>query len=97
MIKIGDFTFYYTDTEKPALQNINLEVQDGEFVLCRKFPAEFFSGTSGSGVMIWGTSGQPAPGVTPVAPRAPSITPECGADSMIVPVFTICFLLPALH
>jgi energy-coupling factor transporter ATP-binding protein EcfA2 len=33
LIKIEDFTFYYNDAKKPALKNINLEVQDGEFVL----------------------------------------------------------------
>ena len=27
------FTFYYSDAEKPALKDINLEIQDGEFVL----------------------------------------------------------------
>ena len=33
MIKIKDFTFHYNDVEKPALKNINLEIEDGEFVL----------------------------------------------------------------
>ncbi|MBI4282902.1 MAG: ABC transporter ATP-binding protein [Chloroflexi bacterium] len=33
MIKLSNFTFYYTDAEKPALKDVNLEVQDGEFVL----------------------------------------------------------------
>lgn len=33
MIKIENFTFYYSDAEKPALRDINLEIQDGEFVL----------------------------------------------------------------
>ncbi len=33
MIKIENFTFYYSDAEKPALEDINLEIQDGEFVL----------------------------------------------------------------
>ncbi len=33
MIRIEDFTFYYSDAEKPALKDINLTIQDGEFVL----------------------------------------------------------------
>lgn len=33
MIKIKNFTFYYSGAEKPALNNISLEVEDGEFVL----------------------------------------------------------------
>lgn len=33
MIKIQNFTFYYSSAEKPALTNINLEIDDGEFVL----------------------------------------------------------------
>ena len=33
MIKIDNLTFRYSDTDKPALQDINLEIQDGEFVL----------------------------------------------------------------
>jgi energy-coupling factor transporter ATP-binding protein EcfA2 len=33
LIKIEDFTFYYSDAEKPALREINLEIEDGEFVL----------------------------------------------------------------
>jgi energy-coupling factor transporter ATP-binding protein EcfA2 len=33
LIKIDNFTFCYNDAEKPALENINLEIQDGEFVL----------------------------------------------------------------
>ncbi len=33
MIKLSDFTFCYNDAEKPALQEINLEIPDGEFVL----------------------------------------------------------------
>ncbi len=33
MIKIKDFTFYYSDAAKSALSNINLEIEDGEFVL----------------------------------------------------------------
>ena len=33
MIKIQDFTFYYSGAEKPALKNVNLEIEDGEFVL----------------------------------------------------------------
>ncbi|MDY7019116.1 MAG: energy-coupling factor transporter ATPase [Chloroflexota bacterium] len=33
MIKIDNLTFRYSDTDKPALQGINLEIQDGEFIL----------------------------------------------------------------
>ncbi|MCK4387978.1 MAG: ABC transporter ATP-binding protein, partial [Dehalococcoidia bacterium] len=33
MIRINGLTFRYSDTDKPALQDINLEIQDGEFVL----------------------------------------------------------------
>lgn len=33
MIKIKNFSFYYGDAKKPALNNINLEIGDGEFVL----------------------------------------------------------------
>lgn len=33
MINIEEFTFYYADTERPALKDINLEIRDGEFVL----------------------------------------------------------------
>jgi len=33
LIKIKDFTFYYSGAEKPALKGINLEIEDGEFVL----------------------------------------------------------------
>lgn len=33
MIKIENFTFYYSDAEKPALEDLNLEIQDGEFIL----------------------------------------------------------------
>jgi len=33
LIKIENFTFYYGGAEKPALKNINLEIQGGEFVL----------------------------------------------------------------
>jgi len=33
LIKINNLTFHYSDTDKPALRNINLEIQDGEFVL----------------------------------------------------------------
>ena len=33
MIKIKDFTFQYGGAEKPALHNINVEIEDGEFVL----------------------------------------------------------------
>ncbi len=33
MIKIQEFTFYYSGAQSPALENINLEIEDGEFVL----------------------------------------------------------------
>jgi energy-coupling factor transporter ATPase len=33
LIRISGLTFRYSDTDKPALQDISLEVQDGEFVL----------------------------------------------------------------
>lgn len=33
MIEIENLTFSYSDSDKPALQDINLEIQDGEFVL----------------------------------------------------------------
>jgi len=33
LIKVKDFSFYYSSAEKPALKNINLEIEDGEFVL----------------------------------------------------------------
>ena len=33
MIKLQNLTFSYSDAEKPALQDVNLEVEDGEFVL----------------------------------------------------------------
>ena len=33
MIRIEDFTFYYSDAAKPALKDINLKIEDGEFVL----------------------------------------------------------------
>jgi energy-coupling factor transporter ATP-binding protein EcfA2 len=33
LIKIKDFTFHYSGAEKPALKDINLEIEDGEFVL----------------------------------------------------------------
>jgi ABC-type cobalt transport system, ATPase component len=33
LIKINNLTFQYSDTAKPALRNISLEIQDGEFVL----------------------------------------------------------------
>ena len=33
MIRINGLTFRYSDTDKPALQDISLEIQDGEFVL----------------------------------------------------------------
>ena len=41
MIKIEGLTFCYSDAESPALRDINLEVQDGEFVL--------ITGSSGGG------------------------------------------------
>lgn len=33
MIRIEDFTFYYSGSQKPALESVNLEIEDGEFVL----------------------------------------------------------------
>ena len=33
MIKIEELTFYYTDAQKPALEDINLQIRDGEFIL----------------------------------------------------------------
>ena len=33
MIRLENFTFYYSGTEKPALREVNLEIEDGEFVL----------------------------------------------------------------
>ena len=33
LIRIRDLTFHYGDASKPALQDVNLEVEDGEFVL----------------------------------------------------------------
>ncbi len=33
MIKIQNFTFYYSGAQRRALKNINLEIEDGEFVL----------------------------------------------------------------
>ena len=33
MIRIKDFTFYYSGAEKPALKDISLTIEDGEFVL----------------------------------------------------------------
>ncbi len=33
MIKIKNFTFCYSGAQNPALENINLEIEDGEFVL----------------------------------------------------------------
>jgi len=33
LIKIENFTFYYGDAKRPALNGVNLEVEDGEFVL----------------------------------------------------------------
>ena len=32
MIKIDNFSFYYGDAENPALENINLEIKEGEFI-----------------------------------------------------------------
>jgi energy-coupling factor transport system ATP-binding protein len=33
LIRIRDLTFHYGDASKPALQDVNLEIEDGEFVL----------------------------------------------------------------
>jgi len=33
LIKIENLTFFYSDAEKPALKDVNLEIEDGEFVL----------------------------------------------------------------
>lgn len=33
LIKIQDLTYYYPETQKPALDNINLEIPEGQFVL----------------------------------------------------------------
>lgn len=33
MIKIDNFTFYYSGAEEPALRDVNLRIEDGEFVL----------------------------------------------------------------
>jgi len=33
LIRIRDLTFYYGDASKPALQGVNLQIEDGEFVL----------------------------------------------------------------
>ena len=33
MIKLQNLTFSYSDAEKPALQNVDLEIRDGEFIL----------------------------------------------------------------
>lgn len=41
MIRIRSFTFYYADLPEPALKDINLRINDGEFVL--------IAGPSGSG------------------------------------------------
>ncbi|MCX7903761.1 MAG: energy-coupling factor transporter ATPase [Caloramator sp.] len=32
-IKIKDFTYYYPETSRPSLQNINLTINEGEFIL----------------------------------------------------------------
>ncbi len=41
MIRFENFTFYYSDAERPALEDINLNILDGEFLLV--------SGPTGSG------------------------------------------------
>jgi len=33
LIRIRDLTFHYADASKPALRNVNLDIEDGEFVL----------------------------------------------------------------
>jgi multiple sugar transport system ATP-binding protein len=33
MIKIENLTYYYPNATTPALDNINLEIRDGEFIL----------------------------------------------------------------
>jgi len=33
IVKIKDLTYYYPDTQKPALEKINLEIPEGQFVL----------------------------------------------------------------
>ena len=33
MIRIKDLTFRYADSPKPALRNVNLVIEDGEFIL----------------------------------------------------------------
>lgn len=33
MISIRNLTFYYSGGDKPSLRDINLEIEDGEFVL----------------------------------------------------------------
>ncbi|WDU83790.1 ATP-binding cassette domain-containing protein [Caloramator sp. Dgby_cultured_2] len=33
MIKIKDLTYYYPETSRPALENINLTINEGDFVL----------------------------------------------------------------
>ena len=33
MIRIKDLTFHYADSPKPALRNVNLVIEDGEFIL----------------------------------------------------------------
>ncbi len=41
MIRVEEFSFYYADSEKPALKDVNLSIHDGEFTL--------ITGSSGSG------------------------------------------------
>lgn len=41
MIDISNLTFFYADTESPALKRVNLQIEDGEFVL--------LAGPTGSG------------------------------------------------
>ena len=33
MIKVENLTFWYSGASKPALENVNLEISDGEFIL----------------------------------------------------------------
>ncbi len=41
MIKVENLTFYYAEADKPALVDVNLDIEDGEFIL--------ITGPSGSG------------------------------------------------